>query len=145
MLNKAILVGRLTADPELRTTPNGIPVTTFRIAIDRAYSSKASERQTDFITIVAWRTNAEFVCKYFQKGSAIGIDGSIQTREYTDKEGNKRTAFEVVADRTTFVERRQSGAQSHSTGMSALDAPPAYQSGSDADFSIIDGDDDLPF
>ena len=145
MLNKAILVGRLTADPELRTTPNGVPVTTFRIAIDRPFSSKSGERQADFITIVAWRSSAEFVCKYFQKGSAIGVDGSIQTRDYTDKEGNKRFSFEVVADRVTFVERRQSGAPVSGGAMTTMDAAPAYQSGSDADFSIIDGDDDLPF
>lgn len=145
MLNKAILVGRLTADPELRTTPNGIPVTTFRIAIDRPFSSKSGERQADFITIVAWRSSAEFVCKYFQKGSAIGVDGSIQTRDYTDKEGNKRSAFEVVAERVTFVERRQTGGSAPSGSMMPAEPAPAYQSGSDADFSIIDGDDDLPF
>ena len=134
MLNRAVLVGRLTADPELRTTPNGISVTTFRIAVDRPFTSKAGERQTDFITIVAWRSSAEFVCKYFQKGSAIGVDGSIQTREYTDRDGNKRTAFEVVADRLSFVERRsQSGGGSPLHG--ALGSCACYQSGSDDDFA----------
>jgi single-strand DNA-binding protein len=145
MLNRAVLVGRLTADPELRTTPNGISVTTFRIAVDRPFTSKAGERQTDFITIVAWRSSAEFVCKYFQKGSAIGVDGSIQTREYTDRDGNKRTAFEVVADRLSFVERRSQSGGGSPASMEHSAPAPAYQSGSDDDFSIIDGDDDLPF
>lgn len=147
-MNKAILVGRLTADPELRTTPNNISVTTFRIAVDRAFSGKGGERQTDFITVVAWRTSAEFVCKYFQKGSVIGVDGSIQTREYTDREGNKRTAVEVVAERLSFVPgtKSPSGGGSQGSYNEPGNAPaPTYQSGSDDDFSIIDGDDDLPF
>ena len=106
MLNKAILVGRLTADPELKQTPSGVSVCSFSIAINRPYSGKGGERQTDFIDIVAWRNTAEFVTRYFCKGNAIGIDGSIQTRSYTDKQGSKRTAFEVVADAVSFVESK---------------------------------------
>lgn len=142
MLNKAILVGRLTADPELKQTPNGLVVTTFRIAIDRAFTAKNTERQADFINIVAWRTSAEFVCKYFKKGSAIGIDGSIQTRDYTDKEGKKRTVFEVVAERVSFVERRQSGT-SEVNSTESVSAPASI----DANLSFDAGDliDDLPF
>ena len=102
MINRVVLMGRLTADPELRQTPNGISVASFSVAINRNYSSKSGERQTDFINIVAWRQTADFVCRYFQKGSMIALDGSIQTRNYTDKNGNKRTAFEVVAENVSF-------------------------------------------
>lgn len=102
MLNKAILMGRLVADPELRKTPNGVSVTSFRIAVNRTYDRE----QTDWIDIVAWRQTADFVCKYFQKGSAIIVEGSIQTRNYEDKNGNKRTAVEVLADQVHFAESK---------------------------------------
>lgn len=136
MLNKAILVGRLTADPELKATSGGISVTKFNIAIDRSYSSKDGKRDTDFITIVAWRNTAEFICKYFSKGSAIGIDGSIQTRSYTDKNDNNRTAFEVIAEKASFVERKNTNASTHNADTKTPD---------NDDFSIIDDVDDLPF
>jgi single-strand DNA-binding protein len=145
MLNKAILVGRLTADPELRATPSNVPVTSFRIAIDRPFSSKGGDRQADFITIVAWRATAEFVCRYFKKGSDIAIDGSIQTRDYTDKDGNKRTAVEVVAGNVSFVGRKSSSSPSAENYAAAMPAPAAYASGSAGDFQVIDNDDDLPF
>ena len=103
MFNLVVLTGRLTADPELKTTPNGVSVTTFSIAVERRYR-QGEERQADFINIVAWRSSAEFICKYFKKGSMIGIEGSIQTRKYQDKDGNNRTAFEVVANNVQFVE-----------------------------------------
>ena len=102
MLNRAILMGRLVANPELRTTPNGIPVTSFRIAVDRPVS-RGAERQTDFIDIVAWRNSAEFVCKYFQKGSPIVVEGRIQVSNYNTREGEKRSRVEVVADNINFV------------------------------------------
>ena len=139
MFNLVVLTGRLTADPELKTTANGISVTTFSIAVDRRYRS-GEERQTDFINIVAWRQSAEFITKYFKKGNLIGIEGSIQTRRYTDKSGNNRTAFEVVASNAQFVEsKRDSGA---APGMES-----ASFSNADAnDFTEIGGsDDDLPF
>lgn len=107
MFNLVVLTGRLTADPELKTTPNGISVCSFSIAVDRAYK-KGEEKQTDFINIVAWRQTAEFVSKYFGKGNLIGIEGSIQTRRYQDKDGNNRTAFEVVANNVQFVESKKS-------------------------------------
>ena len=107
-MNKATLIGRLAADPELRQTGSGIAVTSFTIAVDRPYV-KGSDRQTDWIDIVAWRNTAEFVCKYFQKGSPIIIEGSIQTRRYQDKNGNNRTAFEVVANNVQFVESKRDG------------------------------------
>lgn len=106
MFNTVILTGRMTADPELKTTQSGISVTSFSIAVDRPYKS-GEEKQTDFIGIVAWRKTAEFVTRYFKKGDMIGIEGSIQTRKYTDRDGNNRTAFEVVASNIQFVEGRK--------------------------------------
>lgn len=145
MLNRAILIGRLVADPEMRTTPNGINVATFRIAIDRY--SKTAEKQADFISIVAWRERAEFVCRYFTKGRLIGIEGSIQTRSYTDKDGNKRNAFEVVADRAFFVESKSSAAAGAPSPAPVSDpnAGVSYSSGSEGDFQVVDSDEDLPF
>ena len=142
MFNLVVLTGRLTADPELKTTPNGIPVTSFSIAVDRRYSRNAEERQTDFINIVAWRSNAEFITKYFKKGNLIGIEGSIQTRRYQDSNGNNRTAFEVVVNNTQFVESKKSAAPG------SADSEPASFSNADVnDFADLGDatDDDLPF
>ena len=139
MFNLVVLTGRLTADPELKTTSNGTSVVSFSIAVDRRYRS-GEERQTDFINIVAWRSSAEFISKYFKKGSLIGIEGSIQTRKYTDKNGNNRTAFEVVANNVQFVESKRDGAASvgESAGFSNADVNDFADLG-DAQ------DDDLPF
>ncbi len=166
MLNVAVLMGRLVADPELRHTPNGIAVTTFRIAVDRNYAKAGTERQADFIDIVAWRATAEFVCKYFRKGQMIAVNGSIQTRSYTDRDGNKRTAFEIVADNVSFTESKRSSenatyggdsGRSYDSGSSysssyssnkpvaAEEPAPAYTSGDSGDFEEIPMDDDLPF
>ncbi len=148
MLNKAILVGRITADPELRHTPNNIAVTSFTVAVNRPYSRNA-ERQTDFIDIVAWRSTAEFVCRYFHKGNAIAIDGRIQVSNYTDKDGNKRRRFEVLADNVSFVEgKNASGASPAASGepvQSQAGAPVSFESGNMDDFEEIDLGDDLPF
>ena len=103
MFNIAILMGRMTSTPELKTTPNGVSVTSFSIAVDRGYGDK---KQTDFINIVAWRQTAEFICKYFTQGSRIAIEGSTQTRKYQDKDGNNRTVFEVVANSVHFVDTK---------------------------------------
>lgn len=103
MLNVVAIMGRLVADPELRTTQQGTNVCTFRIACERSYAPKGQQRQADFVDIVAWGKTAEFICKFFQKGSMIAIDGSIQTRQYQDKQGNKRTAVEVVANNISFA------------------------------------------
>lgn len=102
MLNTVILMGRLTADPELRTTTNGTSVTSFTIAVDRNYVKSGEDRQTDFINLVAWRTTAEFVERNFRKGQMIAIRGSLQQRTYEDKNGNKRTAMDVVMDEVHF-------------------------------------------
>lgn len=104
MLNRVILMGRMVADPELKQTPNGVSVATFRLAVERNYQPKDSnERLCDFISCVAWRQTGEFITRYFSKGSMIAIEGSIQTRQYQDKNGNKRTAVEVIADQAYFA------------------------------------------
>lgn len=141
MFNLVVLTGRLTADPELRYTSNNIPVTSFSIAVNRRYKA-GEESQADFINIVAWRQTAEFVTKYFKKGSMIGIEGSIQTRRYVDKDtGKNRTAFEVIANNVQFVESRRDGAAA-----GEVDAAPASFNNTDSgDFSVIAADDDLPF
>ena len=102
MLNVVALMGRLVYEPELKTTPSGINVCSFRIACDRNFARQGEQRQADFIDIVAWRQTAEFVCKYFQKGSVIAIEGSLQTRQYQDKSGNNRTSTEVLASQVSF-------------------------------------------
>ena len=103
MLNVVAIMGRLVADPELRTTQQGTNVCAFRIACERSYTQKGQQRQADFVDIVAWGKTAEFICKFFQKGSMIAIDGSIQTRQYQDKQGYKRTAVEVLANNISFA------------------------------------------
>lgn len=109
MLNIVALMGRLTADPELKTTPSGVSVTSFQIAVDRSYTKPGEERKSDFINIVAWKGTAEFICKYFSKGQMIAVSGSIQTRSYQDKQGNKRTAFEIVAGGVSFCGPKDGG------------------------------------
>ncbi|MBQ3547358.1 MAG: single-stranded DNA-binding protein [Clostridia bacterium] len=136
MFNLVVLTGRLTADPELKTTPNGTNVTTFAIAVERRYRS-GEERQTDFINIVAWQKTAEFITKYFKKGNLIGIEGAIQTRRYQDKNGNNRTAFEVIANNVQFVESKRDSSV-EGTSFSNADVN---------DFAEMDtvDDSDLPF
>ena len=151
MFNKAILIGRLTADPELKQTPNGISVCSFSIAVDRRFSGRDSERKTDFINITSWRQQAEFVCRYFHKGDVIGVEGSIQTRNYEDKNGNKRTATEIVTDNVFFTGSKANTTAGGSNGYSnysyAAPAPaqPAYTSGAASDFEEVESDNDLPF
>lgn len=142
MFNLVVLTGRLTADPELRYTANNTPVTSFSIAVSRRYKA-GEEAQADFINIVAWRQTAEFVTKYFQKGSMIGIEGSIQTRRYVDKDtGKNRTAFEVIANNVQFVESKRDGATAP-----AGEAQPSFSNAGANDFTDLSGetDDDLPF
>ncbi|MBO4733548.1 MAG: single-stranded DNA-binding protein [Clostridia bacterium] len=142
MFNLVVLTGRLTADPELKTTNTGISVTSFSIAVNRRYRA-GEETQTDFINIVAWRQTAEFITKYFKKGNMIGIEGSIQTRKYTDKNGNNRTVFEVVASNAQFVESKKDSAPSSVSS----DEPASFSNADSGDFTEIapDMDDDLPF
>ena len=160
MLNVVAIMGRLVADPELRTTPSGVNVVSFRIACDRNYARPGEQRQADFIDIVAWRQTAEFVSKYFQKGSLIAIEGSIQTRQYQDKNGNNRTAVEVVANNVSFAGPKNSNSNAGSgtyqnnapayqnqapVRPAAVEAAPSYSSGNADDFAVIDDSDDLPF
>lgn len=132
MYNKVILMGRLTTAPELKTTGSGTAVCSFSIAVDRAFTSKTGERTTDFIDIVAWKSNAEFVCKYLSKGALILVEGSLQTRSYEDKNGNKRKVVEVVATSFSFTgEKKQ--------------AQEVQQVEQMNNFTEIDSDEDLPF
>lgn len=109
MLNTAIVMGRLTADPELRYTPNNTAVTSFCLAVDRDYKTRNGEKQTDFLNFVAWRNTAEFIAKYFRKGQILAVTGSINNRVHTDKEGNKRTQTEIVVDHAYFGGEREKG------------------------------------
>ena len=151
--NKAILIGNLTADPELRQTPNGISVCRFTIAVNRRFSkSEQAQQSADFITIVAWRERAEFVSRYFRKGRPILICGQIQSRSWTDPQGAKHYATEVVADDVSFVENKtdNNGAAPAPQGGSASYTPdaygtPAYSSNGSSGFEEIPNDSDLPF
>lgn len=155
MLNSVCLMGRLVADPELRTTPSGVSVCSFRIAVDRNYQGKDQERKADFINIVAWRGTADFVSRYFHKGSMVVVQGSIRTESYTDKEGNKRTSFDVQADNVMFGESKSASgsgyAQSTAPAFNAPQQPaytesrPAFSTANAGDFEEIVGDEDLPF
>ena len=139
MLNSVCLMGRLTADPELKSTQSGVSVCNFRIAVDRTYTPKGQEKQTDFINIVTWRSTAEFVSRYFRKGQLVAVQGSIQTSQYTDRDGNKRTTFDVVADNVFFAEKKaESGETKQGAG---YDHSPDIQ----GDFEEIVGNDELPF
>ena len=151
MLNVIAIMGRLVADPELRHTPQGTSLTSFTVAVDRNFARSGEQRQTDFIDVVAWRGTAEFVCKYFQKGSMIALDGSLQTRMYTDKNGNNRKAYEVVANNVNFTGSKASSggsyapAQQQEYSRPAAPAVPSYSAGSADDFAVIDDNEDLPF
>lgn len=144
MINSVVLMGRLTYEPELRTTPNGLSVIRFQIACDRNYQAKGEERKADFIDITAWRQTAEFISRYFHKGSMIAVEGSIQTDNFVDKDGNNRKSVTVVANNVSFC---GSKAESGTTANPAFSQPaPSYTSADNSDFEeIVDEDDDLPF
>ena len=127
MLNVVAIMGRLVADPELRTTQSGTNVCSFRIACDRNFARQGEQRQADFIDIVAWRQQAEFVSKYFQKGSLIAIEGSLQTRQYQDKNGNNRTAVEVVANNVNFAGSKSNGSNQGAAAIRMLLRPTRTQ------------------
>lgn len=134
MLNKAILMGRLTADPELRHTQSNIPVTSFTLAVDRSFGK---EKQTDFLDIVAWRNTAEFVSKWFSKGMLVAVSGRMQTRTWEDKQGNKRKTVEVVADEVFFAEGKKREQEEEGSGAFAMPPP---------DDDLLPGDDiEIPF
>ena len=161
MLNGVVLMGRLVADPQLRQTTTGKNVASFRVACDRGRRDANGQNQADFFDVVAWDRSAEFVCRYFQKGSMIAIDGRLQSRNYQDKSGNNRTAIEIVASNINFVTPKS---QNPAAGMgapmasapipaapadysrpAAQPAAPAYSAGSNDDFALIEDEGDLPF
>ena len=147
-LNKVILCGRMTADPELKQTASGIAVVSFTLAVNRRFQSKSADgaqaQQADFISVVAWRQTAEFISRYFRKGSALCITGSIQTRSWQDQQGQKRYTTEVVADEAMFVDsKNEAGAGGYADTYNA----PSYSSSpaSAPKFEELKTDDDLPF
>ena len=142
MLNVIAIMGRLVADPELRTTPAGVNVCRFRIACDRNFAKPGEQRQADFVDIVAWRQQAEFVCRYFQKGSLIAIQGRLQTNNYQDKNGNNRTS--VAGSKGTSKPVDEGGEAAPRSDAWPKADPPANYGGVD-DFAVIDDSDDLPF
>ena len=144
-MNNICLLGRLTADPELRHTPSQVAVTSFTVAVDRSYTPKGQERQADFIPVVAWRQTAEFVCRYFRKGQRIALQGSLQSRSYTDKEGNKRTAYEVVAEHVFFAESKNGGTAPVAPTVDYSDRVPQSSIPEAEDFEVIPDEDSLPF
>ena len=154
MLNHITIMGRLVADPELRTTPGGVTVATVRLAVDRDFKNKQTgERETDFINVVAWRQTAEFVSRYFAKGRMAVVEGRLQIRPYTDRDGNKRTAAEVVAENFYFGDSRRDGDGGGSYAPSSYSAPSARPmagydapTGDEDQFAELSDDDgDLPF
>ena len=150
-LNKVVLAGRITADPELKQTPSGVSVLRFTLAVNRRFNrnNEQGEQQTDFISMVAWRQTAEFISKYFRKGSAICVTGSIQTRSWQDNQGQKRYGTDIVIDEAMFVDSRNESGNAQGGGYmpDAYNTAPAYSSnaGSAPNFEELNTDDDLPF
>jgi len=147
-MNQIVIMGRLTRDPELRHTPNGVAVASFTLAVDRGFAPKdGGEKQTDFIDVVAWRNTAEFISKYFVKGQMAAVTGRLQIRDWTDKDGNKRRSAEVVADNIYFTESKKS----REANFGPVDAKDEYPSGfstpvESSDFAELTMDDgELPF
>ena len=137
-MNKVVLIGRLTRDPELRYTSSNIPSARFSLAVDRPFTSQSGERETDFINIIVWRKQAENVCNFLDKGSLVSIEGRLQTGNYTDKDGNKRYTMDVVADSVQFLESR---AQSQSRGQSNSNEPSPYDYQNDSTNNLnVDND-----
>lgn len=155
MLNTAILMGRLTATPELKKTTNGFSVTSFTLAVNRSFVKAGSERQTDFIDVVAWNKTAEHVCKYYQKGQLMAVQGRIETRTYEDKNGVKRKVVEIIAESVHFAEPKRDSYGGSQYGSSQLNGRadedetqdvPSYSNAGSSDFQEIpEDDDDLPF
>ena len=148
--NKVILGGRITADPELKQTQSGIPVCSFSVAVNRRQARKDGDQaqQTDFITVVAWRQQAEFVTRYFRKGSSICVTGSLQVRSWTDNQNQKRYSTEVVADEIYFVDSKGEGAGNQNYGAFAPESyTPSFanQTEDAPKFEEMSNDDDLPF
>lgn len=141
MINSVVLMGRLTYEPELKATNEGTSFINFQVAVDRSYSK--DNRACDFIDCTAWRQTAEFISRYFHKGSMIAVEGSIQTNNFTDRDGNKRKSVEVVANKVSFC---GSKAENQGTNPAFSQPPQTYATADSSDFEeIVDDDDDLPF
>lgn len=155
MLNKVILMGRLTRDPELKHTQSNIPVTSFSVAVDRGYAKAGEEKQTDFIDVVVWRNTAEFVTRYFRKGQMIAVSGRLQSRKWQDNQGNNRTTYEVVADEVFFADSKKDNSgyessyqsQSYTRSAPAASEPPRMEQPKPATsaYDAYSDDDELPF
>lgn len=148
MLNHIVLMGRLTRDPELRRTGSGVAVASFTLAVDRDYAAQGAEKETDFVDIVAWRNTAEFVSKYFTKGRMAVVEGRLQIRDWTDKDGGKRRSAEVVADNVYFGDSKRDGGDSsgYSAAPAYKNAAPSNFNAGGSDFAEIGEDDgELPF
>lgn len=158
MLNVVVIIGRIVKDPELKTTNSGKSVCSFRIANDSGYKDASGQSQTNWLDVTAWGKTAEFVCKYFPKGALISIDGRLQSRSYQDKNGNNRTAIEIVANNVNFAAPKSANAAPMGdAGYGAPTAAPAprpaaqaapapsYSAGSNDDFALIEDEGDLPF
>ncbi len=140
-MNNVSLIGRLTADPELKHTQSGISTVRFTIAVDKQFAKQGEERQADFISIVAWRQTAEFICRYFLKGQRIAMTGRIQTGSYTGRDGNKRYTFDVLAENVEFCEPKRSDTTSVvASSVPTVQSPPELP-----DVTELPSDDDLPF
>ena len=152
MLNRVVIMGRMVADPELKKTNGGISVTSFRIAVDRNYVAQGKGRQADFFDVVAWRSSAEFVCRNFPKGALIAIDGQLQSRQYMTKDGQNRTAIEIIADNVSFTGERRDGNYDRPSGSQirkyadegGSQEIPGYADNV-AGFQGMPNEDDLPF
>lgn len=144
MINSAVIMGRLTFEPELRITPQGVSVMQLQVACERNYTPKGEERKTDFIDCTAWRQTAEFISKYFRKGDMIAVEGCIETNSFTDKQGNKRKSVGITVSNVSFC-----GGKSESRNNGNSNSRPSIDIGVSADNSdfeeIVDDDDDLPF
>lgn len=136
MLNKVILQGRLTRDPELRYTTSNVPVLRFSLAVQRSYAPKGAERKADFFDLVAWRSTAEFICKYFTKGQEIIISGELRQEDWTDRNGNKRTSINVVVEDVNFCGSKPDGQRS---------SHPETQYDYTGEYSEIEDDGEVPF
>lgn len=139
MFNKVIMMGRLTRDPELKTTPNGVSVCTFSIAVDRRFQNKGEEKKADFFNIVAWRQSGEFVSRYFKKGNMILVEGELQTRQYTNKDGQNVNVVEIIAERVSFTGEKTQGGSAVTA-----EATPVSYGPSEPDYSAA-ASDDYPF
>ena len=144
MYNKIILMGRIVADPELKTTPQGVSVCSFRIAVDRRFQQKGEEKKSDFFNVVAWRQTGEFVSRYFGKGRMILVEGELQTRPYTDKNGNQATWYEVNAERVSFTGEKAADKPEGAPPAAGQAAAPAPEQTAPT-APTAPADDDYPF